>query len=427
MTDNFQEQDWVKVLQAMEESYAQSLHYQAEIEAKNEALNQANNFISGVLSAMSDLLVVIDSQQKITQVNLAFLKLSGFEESAVLEQPIERFIHLNEGSCSAFSQNDLQDIQATLTTQHGKVPISLNCSCLNPEQCDFKGKVIIARPIDELLTAYETLKKANQELANTRAQMIQSEKMAALGRLVSGVAHELNTPISVLKGNLWTLQDYFSEMGEQIPNVNAEIEEVLEDIPYLFKDADQALRHIGDIVQSLKAFSQPQTQMQQQLFNLTEVIDTALNWVLANHAITPKIRRHLPEHLSMLGTPQALQQVLINLIQNALDAMKHLPSPQLTLTVEEDPQQVYLLIEDNGSGIAEKDISHIFDPFFTDKPIGQGTGLGLSISQQIIESMQGQLTAWNRPEGGAAFQITLPCQLFPSESSAAERIEERSS
>ncbi len=406
MTNQFQEQDWVQVLQAMEESYAQSLQYQAEIEAKNEALNQANNFISGVLSAMSDLLVVVDAQLNITQVNPAFLKLTGFDESSVLQHPLTQFIQLKEGDCERFALQDLQDAQAFLTTQHGKVPISLNCSCLNPEQCDFKGKVIIARPIGELLTAYEALKKANQELANTRAQMIQSEKMAALGRLVSGVAHELNTPISVLQGNLWALKDYFEELQPLLPAFET-TQEILEDLPPLFQETHQALHHISDIVKSLKAFSQPQNQTTQP-FDLIEVLHTALNWVLANHTITPTLNIQLPEQLPLQGNPQALQQVLINLIQNALDAMQQTPQPQLTLSIEPQPQHLCLQIADNGHGIEEQDLPQIFDPFFTQKPIGQGTGLGLSISRQIIESMHGELTAWNRPEGGAVFQITLP-------------------
>ena len=407
MTNHFQEQDWVQVLQAMEESYAQSLQYQAEIEAKNEALNQANNFISGVLSAMSDLLVVVDAQLQITQVNPAFLKLTGFSESTILNQPLTQFIQLKEGDCERFALQDLQDAQAMLTTQHGQVPISLNCSCLNPEQCDFKGKVIIARPIGELLTAYETLKKANQELANTRAQMIQSEKMAALGRLVSGVAHELNTPISVLKGNLWALKEYFEEIQTHLHSVEPETQEVLEDIPPLFQETNQALHHISDIVQSLKAFSQPQTQTQQP-FDLIEVLHTALHWLLANHTISPTLHCQLPDTLTIDGNPQALQQVLINLIQNALDAMADTPQPQLTLSLEQTKNTLTLQVADNGHGIEEQDLPHIFDPFFTQKPVGQGTGLGLSISRQIIESMHGELTAWNRPEGGAVFQITLP-------------------
>jgi len=346
---------------------------------------------------------------KITQVNPAFLKLTGYEESAVLGQHIKHFIQLQVQEKLDFVQTDLQDIQAQLQTQHGSIPIALNCSCLNPEQCDFKGKVIVARPIGALLTAYETLKKANQELADTRNQMIQSEKMAALGRLVSGIAHELNTPISILKGNLWSLQEYFSELAESLPHANGALEDILDDSPQLFEDTHQALQHITTIVQSLKTFSQPKAG-KLQVCDLVQLIRTALNWVQASHTVNPKVHFALPETFSLMGQPQALQQVLMNLLQNALDAMKKTEYPELSITLTVLDNQCQLSIEDNGTGIAEEDLPHIFDPFFSHKPVGEGTGLGLSISQNIIESMQGQLTAWNRPEGGAVFQITLPME-----------------
>ncbi|MBF6057777.1 ATP-binding protein [Thiomicrorhabdus heinhorstiae] len=413
----FEEGEWLEVLQAMEEAYTQSLQYQTEIEEKNLALNQAHQFISGIVSSMSDLLIVIDNEHNITQVNPAFLELTGLNEDSVIHHSILDFVQTPQPIKDSLLKQgiSLQDLQGSLHTLHGNIPISMSCSCLNPDQCDFKGKVIVARPIGELLTAYEALKKAHQELAQTKEKMVHSEKMAALGRLVSGVAHELNTPISVLKGNLWSLKSYFDEVRPFVRASNEEIEEILEDTPDLFADSQQALKHIADIVKSLKTFSQPHSEKANQLIEIKPILKTATNWVQANskELTSPTITFSASENLWIHGNPQALQQVVINIVQNAFDALssKKIADPlnkQIAVHLDKKQQWVEILIEDNGPGIPEEQLERIFDPFFTDKDVGEGTGLGLSISHQLIQSMHGELNVWNRPEGGAAFQILLP-------------------
>jgi two-component system sensor histidine kinase HupT/HoxJ len=163
-----------------------------------------------------------------------------------------------------------------------------------------------------------------------------------------------------------------------------------------------------DIVDGLKRFSAIDRQADED-FNLTEVVERSVRWV--TRSMPPKFCIHLdlPAELPMRGSSGQMQQVIMNLVQNACDAMTATPEPHLAVRAQPAAGEVVLLtVADNGPGIPPEHLARLFDPFFTTKPVGQGTGLGLSISYGIVERHGGKLEAANGPEGGAVFALVLP-------------------
>jgi two-component system sensor histidine kinase HupT/HoxJ len=162
------------------------------------------------------------------------------------------------------------------------------------------------------------------------------------------------------------------------------------------------------IVDALKRFSAIDTDTRQRV-NLAEAVQRALHWV--GQAAPHRVNVHchgLDRAQWVTGSANQLQQVLVNLIQNAYDAVEAQAAPTLTLTLASEQGRVALNVADNGPGIAAANLARIFDPFFTTKPVGKGTGLGLSISYGIVEQHGGTLSAANLPAGGACFTLTLP-------------------
>ena len=411
-SENFDEQDWMSVLQAVEESYAQSLEYQTQIEKQNVTINEAHGFISDVVSSMSDILIVTDDDFIIQQVNTSFLAMTLYSESDVLQKPLQDFVELPDNTQFDKNTIDLQDTMVLLKGQKQDFDIAINCNSHKSANQQVKGLVLVGRPMGELLHAYDALKKAHIELAAAKEQMMQTEKMAALGRLVAGIAHELNTPISVVKGNLWSLSQYAQELDNNLAATDdTQIKEILNDLPMLLKDTSSATDQITSIVKNLKIFSNPSNQTSTQKIDINKVIKVATNWVTStNHISTDLVKFNLGNSAHIYGVTGQLQQVLINLLQNAIDVVITLDAPEIIISTRENHQHLEVSIEDNGPGIPMEMLNCLFDPFTTTKDVGKGTGLGLSICYQIINEMGGELEGWNKVEGGAVFQMKLPME-----------------
>jgi two-component system sensor histidine kinase HupT/HoxJ len=239
---------------------------------------------------------------------------------------------------------------------------------------------------------------------------------------VAGVAHELNNPISFVLGNVHALARYSERLRQYLGEVHAgqgpealapmraklRIDHVLNDLPSLIEGTLEGAQRTADIVGGLKRFSAMDPEARTPV-NLNEVIERAIYWV--QKGTGPGFRMHWTPGpvVTVTGSGGQLQQVLMNLLQNACDAATRPGhAPVLTLTVDATPQHVALRLRDNGPGIPPEHLSHLFDPFFTTKPVGQGTGLGLSISYGIVEQHGGSLSAHNAADGGAEFVMVLP-------------------
>ena len=297
-----------------------------------------------------------------------------------------------------------------------------------------KKNAELERTNQELQTAHDALKRTQQ-------QLIHSEKMASLGRLVAGVAHELNNPISFVLGNVHALSRYCARLGTYVDAVHEgqdpaavqalrkqlRIEHMLQDLPSLIAGTLEGAQRTADIVNDLKRFSAMDPEVSLPV-NLNEVVERAVHWIRKGSPLPFEVHWQPGAPCTVTGSAAQLQQVLMNLLQNALDAVSGMATdtrtrtvtgasdastpgsvaPEIWITVEVAKGRASLRLRDNGPGIAPEHLGRIFDPFFTTKPVGKGTGLGLSISYGIVEQHGGTLTVRNHAQGGAEFVLELP-------------------
>ena len=241
------------------------------------------------------------------------------------------------------------------------------------------------------------LQEANQKLETTYKQLVMSEKLASIGEITAGVAHEINNPVAVIQGNVDVVR---LTLGEQAEPVKTELDLI-----------DRQIMRIGGIVGKLLQFARPSDYGKfEEYVNLRDVTQDSLG--LVDHVYASKdidVKLEFSDVPDVKINPSELQQVIINLIINAVQAM----DGHGTLTIQshllerDGKNGICLAFHDSGPGISEDTINTIFDPFFTTKR-AKGTGLGLSISQTIIQTAGGIITADNHPEGGALMSIWLP-------------------
>lgn len=268
---------------------------------------------------------------------------------------------------------------------------------------------------------YRELQQTHEELKTAQRQLIQSEKMASLGRLVAGVAHELNNPISFILGNIHALSRYNERLQKFFtaldtladPRIDslrkeARVDRILKDLNPLVEGTNEGAKRVSDIVEALLHFTQPQ-QREAGEFDLSHVVRTSAQWVLRASQTQPEIVFELPATCVFFGYEGPVHQILVNLINNAVGACERVDQPKLWITLTEQDEKMVISIRDNGTGIDETHLGQIFDPFFTTKHAGKGTGLGLYISYLLAsEQCCGDLRAENHRSGGAVFHLTLP-------------------
>lgn len=426
--ESFSESAWIDVVRSMDEVYNELLQYEVVLEQKNSELEESQQFIYSILTSMSDLLVVCDRNAVIEEVNHSLLSFTGHSEKELKGARLGS-LFADESGCdtakrviSSLTTEPANDIELQFRTRDGgTTPVALNFTPRLSGAGKLLGVVITGRPLGELRRAYHKLREAHEELKRTQQQLLQSEKMASLGKLVAGVAHELNNPISFVLGNVHAMRKYTPRLKRYLDAVHdgmagaelralreeLRIDRLLDDLAPLLSGAVEGAERTRDIVDGLKRFSASDRNENVE-FNLAETIERSVHWVTRATPVNFRVMTDVPKDLHIFGSPGQIQQVIINLVQNASDATEGMPEPLLTITAETDGDLLCILFRDNGPGIPEKALGKIFDPFYTTKPVGKGTGLGLSISYGIIERHGGELSASNAAGGGAQFRLCLP-------------------
>jgi len=414
-----QETAWIEVIKKMEEVYSDLIAYEVELEEKNTALEEAQRFINSVLSAVSDILIVCDQRGHIQQVNLAFLQLTGFAEVDLLDLALDDLLSADGPDLRLHHWLDSRtggDREARFRSAGGGLtdPVALNCATRLDHRGLPAGIVLTGRPVGELRRAYEALKQA-------QAQLVQQEKMASLGRLIAGVAHELNNPISFVYGNVHALSKYAGRITAYLDAIHGgcgeaeredlrrslRIDETLADLPPLIDGTAEGAQRVADIVRSLKRLSFSSSGAP-DVFDLAEVVGKAVQWSASGNRGKTAVGLELADKLPVHGNAGQLHQVIVNLVQNALDAVAGRAGAHIAVTGAVTGKEVVITVEDNGPGIAPDILTKVFDPFFTTKPVGKGTGLGLWISYGIVRDHGGALEVTDRPSGGARFTLRLP-------------------
>ncbi|MGE7961224.1 ATP-binding protein [Pseudomonas sp. NPDC089918] len=287
---------------------------------------------------------------------------------------------------------------------------------------------LVDQRTDQFKQASEALQREIDERKQLESQLVQSEKLASLGQLAAGVAHEINNPIGFISSNLGALDGYFkqlqemldayreaenaigsSEVIEQLSQLRerVELDFLREDIPLLIKESKDGIGRVGRIVKDLKDFSRVDSNQEWQWANLQQGIESTLNIVANELKYKADVVKEFQQLPDIECLPSQINQVIMNLIVNASQAM----GPKrgtITLRTGLEGETVSIEVADTGIGIEPDNLQKIFDPFYTTKPVGQGTGLGLSLSYGIVKKHQGDISVRSEVGVGSTFRVELP-------------------
>ncbi len=276
----------------------------------------------------------------------------------------------------------------------------------------------------ELEKSHDALKQAYVELQNTQEQLVHTEKMASLGQLVAGIAHEIKNPLNFIYGNTGFLADYTAKLEslieayEKLPSLSADDQAemdklkeqsnytfIKEDLRTLIDNFSEGARRINTIVSDLRSFSRMDTDSISEV-DVHASLEISLNLLRNQYKNRVTIHKDYGTIPKIQGYSGKLNQGFMNLLSNAFHAVKD--AGDVWIRTRSSNGTIEIEIQDNGVGIPKEHLNRIFEPFFTTKPIGQGTGLGLSISYGIIEQHHGKIHVVSSPEAGSTFTVRLP-------------------
>ncbi len=316
--------------------------------------------------------------------------------------------------------------KTTLTCEAGEIECFF---CLDLMRLDLATSYQEA--MGTLLDVNTKLKEANRHLAEQQAQLVLTEKMASVGILASGVAHEINSPLFFVDMNLTALSDYVGVIesifglydklcaslqgsdGSWVEELNLvrqesqehDIDFVMEDTKQLMRETSEGIARIKSIVQGLKDFAQTDAGGFAEA-DLNMILESTCSLVESNLPRDCRIEKQLGELPRIVCNAGEIGQVIAGVLLNAGQAVRQ--DGQICIRSESTGSNVILIVEDNGIGIAADHIDHIFEPFFTTREEGEGKGLGLSIAYGIIQKHQGSISVSSTPGIGTQFTIRLP-------------------
>lgn len=464
-------------------SFAEGLNTMSyEIAKKNEELKRTNKNLEEYLKAIDESVIVIRSSiaGKVTYANKKFYDMSGYSQEEIVGCPINnlRSYKMNTDDIIDYWETLLNhfiwnDVIENIAKDGKKYYVN---ATVNPI-CDTNGEVVefidiwydITRIYElkeelelhkehletlvqertkelseshvELQKLYEESKKLNKMLSVTQTRMLQQEKLASIGQLAAGVAHELNNPIGFISSNFDVLKSYYEAtilymneiahsvqnfeeqdlsaqisdtLSEKISRIREEyqIDYIISDIKEIFSESDHGFSRITAIINSLRDFSRIDTDSSNAGYDLNEGILSTLKVARNEVKYVAEVETILdPELPNIACNGGEVNQVLLNIIVNAAQSLasdgRSTADGRIEIRTARENNYAVCIIKDNGKGIPENLLNRVFDPFFTTKAPGKGTGLGLSISYDIIVNKhKGMLTAEN--DNGAKFTIMLP-------------------
>lgn len=313
-----------------------------------------------------------------------------------------------------------------VTLDNEIVPISISCVRVFDEDGETACLVLVAQNISQRKKAEMELSKAYEELKASQSIIVQQEKLASIGQLAAGVAHEINTPIGFISSNLNSLGRYmeritsFIRLQDRTLNSTGEIElleevkkqrkklkidYLLEDSPDLLAESLEGTDHVSKIVQGLKNFSRNDGALS-ELTNLNKCLENAINIVWNEIKYNATLEKDLLELPPTLCYPRKLTQVFVNLLVNAAHAIEK--DGKIMVKSWHEEGHIHIKVSDTGCGIPQENITKIFDPFFTTKEVGKGTGLGMSISYDIVKAHGGTISVQSQVGAGTTFLVRLP-------------------
>ena len=351
--------------------------------------------LENTFDSIAHLVAVSDSRGRIVHVNQPFASRSGLKPEDMLDRPLADYVGPELGAWLAQHSSATQSREAAASTLEVvdpvlKGPFVVTVTDLRNDDREPIGRVLVARD----LTPQARLEAEREEL---RKRLTQTEKLAALGQFVAGIAHELNNPLQGVLGHL-----------ELLRTTGAFPKQLRPEFRTIYREADRAAK----IVRNLLVFAGARRLVRRSV-SLNAVLHKVVALrVAACRAMDIEVVRHYDEQLPRVQSdPLLLHQVFLNIVMNAEHAIASVGYGgriELTTAVAPSGDRVIATVRDTGPGIPEDGLSRIFEPFYTTKEVGKGTGLGLAIAYGIVQDHGGQIVAANHPDGGAMFTVELP-------------------
>ena len=404
----------------------------AELQALQQLFQQvekAKKEWERAMDCVSEMVLRIDHEGKIQRCNRALKDFIGQPYLEILQRDWQVMLAEQDLIVPELSHEDFEVRQETTGRWFAFRRTAYKQDVHSDEIC---GEVVVIHDITDLKKTTIELEQANSELKSAQATLLQQEKLASLGQLAAGVAHEINNPMSFVVGNLEWFSEYvhilkrrlyeYSHLAESLRQgqdrkIQAALDRVsmaekkhnlndeMEDLDQVITDTKNGLERIQKIVELLRNFANLDAADQQQA-DINECLETTL--AVVGHEIQDKVsvQKDLGELPFITCYPAQMNQVFMNLLLNAVQAMK--TPGHIVIKTWAEGNAVLIRIADNGEGIAPEHLPNIFVPFFTTKPVGEGTGLGLAAVYGIIEKHGGSIQVESQLGEGTAFTIRLP-------------------
>ncbi len=382
--------------------------------AEQERFNviKMNEQVNAIMETIPCSLLLLNNQGIIQSCNPESCKLFAKPKSEIINKNIHVFIPALGTLDGKF------DTETALKIMEE----SLLAPSFDNQHIEFSGrKVTLNHDVNYLITISDIneRKHSQKALSALNQQLVNAEKLASIGQLSAGIAHEINNPIGFIRSNLDILSDYIKPIISYISMVKNGLQETAyqtlyqtEDLDYVIKDIEpligatlEGAARVSKIIKDLGIYAHTDETNPEPIF-IDELIDKSLTLVANELKYKVEIIKSLEAKVIVIGFPQKLLQVFINMLVNASHAIESKGRISIKSGIYQD--EVNISFEDNGSGIAQENLTHIFDPFFTTKPVGKGTGLGLHIVRTIIDEHHGRIDVSSIKGKGSKFDIYLP-------------------
>lgn len=387
-------------------------------------IEQLSRFYEVTLNTTAEGILGIDAGGAIDFANPAATRLLGWPSEELIGRAIGDIL----GTDSHRHQPEGIAGEAWFMRRDGEPFVAEFRVSPKQEEDTRQGAVMVFADISTRKAAERELQESNarlhaalQALEATQRQLFQAEKMAAIGQLAAGIAHEINNPLAFVGANLRSMESYAVELllaaeaGVQRDDAHSsgaaalDLDFLRQDIPALCVESHHGIARIAGIVQNLRTFAQVDSYREWGLADLNVGLESAVNLIATEIGAGVEILRELGELPQIECQPGQINQVFFNLLSNAVRAVGSHGKIWLRSGRAED--EVWLEVADNGCGIAPEHLERLFEPFFTTCAVGQGMGLGLSVAYGIVKRHGGQLSVSNRAGGGSVFRVVLPATL----------------
>jgi signal transduction histidine kinase len=349
-----------------------------------------SSFAGEILRLLPDGVALLRPDGRIRTANEGLARLAARPQSQLENLPIGELLTWS------FDSVELDEVDCELlTAAGGRIPVAVTSAPLRDRQGHSLGRIVVVRDL--------------REVADLRHRLVTSARLAAVGELAAGIAHEINNPMAFVRSNLSQLEAHWKNVRAELErgDSNAALRAELGDVDELLSDSLEGVDRAVEIVRGVRNFAHPsQDQDGREPVDLHRLLEDALRLIAPQLRGRIQVERAFGQLPEVPGSPQQLRQVFVNLLLNASQAIA--PSGRIRLETRIEQNRALVVVDDDGPGIPPEIIDRIFDPFFTTKPVGEGTGLGLGIAYQIVRSHGGAIRVESTPGRGARFRVELP-------------------